>query len=222
MAALSAGYDNTVSGVTLDRFCGGGITAVNFAAAQVMSGMEDLVIAGGTEMMSYTGAIAAQDAATRQLLTLMGSHNETLGALHPQSHQGVCADAIASMEGIVREALDAVGLDSQRKAAAAIAAGRFDKSIVPVRDADGNVVLDRDEYPRPETTAEGLAALNPAFTTLLGMFYDEQGTTFRKQINRRYPDLDIVPVHHAGSSWGWPTVPPRCSSPRATMPKSTV
>jgi acetyl-CoA C-acetyltransferase len=202
MAALSAGYATTVSGVTLDRFCGGGISAVNFAAAQVMSGMEDLVIAGGTEMMSYTATVGAQDAAAGLPPALMGSHNEALDALHPQSHQGVCADAIASLEGISREALDAVGLESQRKAAQAIAEGRFAKSIVPVRDADGHVVLDRDEYPRPETTAEGLAALNPAFTTLADMPYDEKGTTFRKQINRRYPDLDIVPVHHAGSSSG--------------------
>jgi acetyl-CoA C-acetyltransferase len=202
MAALDAGYDITASGVTLDRFCGGGITSVSLAAAQVMSGMEDLVIAGGTEMMSYTGTIAAQEQAAGMPLALMGSLNERLDANHPQSHQGICGDAIASMEGITREDLDAFGLESQRKAAQAIAEGRFDKSIVPVTDDDGNVLLAQDEYPRPETTAEGLAQLKPAFAAMADWPYDDKGTTFRQQINRRYPDLEIEHVHHAGNSSG--------------------
>jgi acetyl-CoA C-acetyltransferase len=202
MAALDAGYDITASGVTLDRFCGGGITSVSLAAAQVMSGMEDLVIAGGTEMMSYTGSVAAEEQAAGMPLALMGSFNERLDASHPQSHQGICGDAIASMEGITREDLDAFGLESQRKAAQAIAEGRFDKSIVPVTDDDGNVLLARDEYPRPETTAEGLAQLKPAFAAMADWPYDDKGTTFRQQINRRYPDLQIEHVHHAGNSSG--------------------
>lgn len=202
MAALDAGYDVRASGVTLDRFCGGGITAVNLAAAQIMSGMEDLVIAGGTEMMSYTNALAAEDQAEGKPLTLMGSHNAHLDARHPQSHQGVCGDAIASIEGIDRAALDAFGLDSQRKAARAIAEGRFDRSIVPVLDDDGAVILDRDEYPRPDTTTEGLAGLKPAFAAMADWAYDDAGSTFRQQINRRYPDLDIQAVHHAGNSSG--------------------
>ncbi|HEX7848342.1 MAG TPA: acetyl-CoA C-acetyltransferase [Sphingomonas sp.] len=202
MAALDAGYDITASGVTLDRFCGGGITSVSLAAAQVMSGMEDLVIAGGTEMMSYTGTVAAQEQAAGMPLALMGSLNERLDASHPQSHQGICGDAIATMEGITREELDAFGLDSQRKAARAIAEGRFDKSIVPVTDDDGHVLLARDEYPRPETTAEGLAQLKPAFAALADWPYDDKGTTFRQQINRRYPDLQIEHMHHAGNSSG--------------------
>lgn len=202
MAALDAGYDITASGVTLDRFCGGGITSVSLAAAQVMSGMEDLVIAGGTEMMSYTGSVAAQEQAAGMPLALMGSLNERLDASHPQSHQGICGDAIASMEGITREELDAFGLESQRKAAQAIAEGRFDKSIVPVTDDDGNVLLSRDEYPRPETTAEGLAQLKPAFAAMADWPYDDKGTTFRQQINRRYPDLQIEHMHHAGNSSG--------------------
>ena len=202
MAALDAGYDVTASGVTLDRFCGGGITSVSLAAAQVMSGMEDVVIAGGTEMMSYTGTVAAEEQAAGLPLTLMGSQNERLDASHPQSHQGVCGDAIASIEGITREELDAFGLESQRKAARAIAEGRFDKSIVPVTDDDGNVLLAKDEYPRPETTAEGLAQLKPAFAAMADWPYDDKGTTFRQQINRRYPDLEIQSVHHAGNSSG--------------------
>jgi len=202
MAALDAGYDVRASGVTLDRFCGGGITAVSLAAAQIMSGMEDLVIAGGTEMMSFTARVEAEDRAEGKPPTLMGAHNARLDAAHPQSHQGVCGDAIASIEGITREALDAFGLESQRRAARAIAEGRFAKSLVPVMDDDGTMLLDRDEYPRPQTSAEGLAALKPAFGAMADRAYDEAGTTFRQQINRRYPDLAITPVHHAGNSSG--------------------
>jgi acetyl-CoA C-acetyltransferase len=167
-----------------------------------MSGMEDLVIAGGTEMMSLTAQMAAEDQAAGRPPALMGSHNPRLDEAHPQSHQGVCGDAIASHEGISREDLDAFGLESQRRAARAIEEGRFAKSIVPVTDADGNVVLARDEYPRPETTAEGLAQLKPAFAAMADWPIDERGTTFRKQINRRYPDLEIKPAHHAGNSSG--------------------
>jgi len=202
MAALDAGYDIKASGTTLDRFCGGGITAVNFAAAQIMSGMEDVVIAGGTEMMSLTGAMAAEDMAAGKRPLGMGSGNERLAKVHPQSHQGICGDAIASMEGFTREELDALGLESQRRAAIAIKEGRFDKSLVPVKDEQGNVVLARDEYPRPETTAEGLAGLKPAFTAMADYPLDDKGNTYRKQINQKYPDLDIKHFHHAGNSSG--------------------
>ena len=202
MAALDAGFDVKASGVTLDRFCGGGITAVNFAAAQIMSGMEDLVIAGGTEMMSLTAAMSQEDMESGKPMLGMGSGNPHLDVLHPQSHQGVCGDAIASMEGITREDLDALGLESQRKAAIAIAEGRFDKSLVPVTDDDGNVILDHEECPRPQTTAEGLASLKPSFAALADMPYNKAGDTFRKQINRRYPDLEIQHFHHAGNSSG--------------------
>lgn len=202
MAALDAGYDVKASGVTLDRFCGGGISAVSLAAAQVMSGMEDLVIAGGTEMMSGTGALAQEERAAGLRMYGMGAGNARLQEVHPQSHQGVCADAIASLEGIAREDLDALGLRSQQRAAVAIAEGRFDKSLVPVLDDDGNVVLDKDEYPRPQTTAEGLSALQPAFTKIMEMPLDEQGNTARGLINQKYPELDIQPVHHAGTSSG--------------------
>jgi acetyl-CoA C-acetyltransferase len=202
MAALDAGYDITASGMTLDRFCGGGITTVSLAAAQIMSGMEDLIVAGGVEMMSLTATMAAQEQAAGFAPALMGSGNAHLDVLHPQSHQGVCGDAIATLEGIDRQALDAFGLESQKRAARAIAEGRFDKSIVPVLDEAGRVVLAKDEYPRPETTAEGLAQLKPAFQGLADWAYDESGATFRQQINRRYPDLDIQAMHHAGNSSG--------------------
>ena len=202
MAALDAGYDVRASGMTLDRFCGGGITTVSLAAAQIMAGMEDLVIAGGTEMMSYTGTIATEEQNAGFAPALMGSHNARLDGTHPQSHQGVCGDAIASIEGITRAELDAFGLESQRRAKVAIDEGRFARSIVPVTDDDGNIVLGHDEYPRPETTAAGLASLKPAFAAMADWPYDDKGTTFRQQINRRYPDLTIDHVHHAGNSSG--------------------
>lgn len=202
MAALDAGYDIRSSGVTLDRFCGGGITAVNLAAASVMSGMEECVVAGGTEMMSLTATMAAEERAAGFAPMLVGSGNARLQKVHPQSHQGVCGDAIASLEGISRADLDALALESQARAAAAIAEGRFDRSVVPVLNEDGTVALDREEYPRPQTTAEGLAALEPAFAKLADMPLDERGTTFRSLINQRYPDLVIEHVHHAGNSSG--------------------
>ncbi|MEY4240073.1 MAG: hypothetical protein RL339_2674 [Pseudomonadota bacterium] len=200
MAALAAGYDISASGTTLDRFCGGGITSVNMAAATVLSGMEDCVIAGGTEMMSYTASFAAEQANAGIPPRLMGSGNEALDVLHPQSHQGVCGDAIATMEGIKREELDALALVSQERAARAIREGRFDKSLITVYNDDGTVALDHEEFPRPETTAEGLAALKPSFGQLAD--FDIGGTTFRKQINRRYPELKIEHFHHAGNSSG--------------------
>jgi acetyl-CoA C-acetyltransferase len=202
MAALDAGYDIRSSGMTLDRFCGGGITSVNLAAAQIMSGMEDCVVAGGTEMMSLTTTMAQEERAAGIAPMLMGSGNAHLQKIHPQSHQGVCGDAIASMEGISREAVDALGLESQKRAAAAIAENRFAKSLVTVFNEDGSVALDHEEFPRPQTTAEGLAALEASFSKLADVPLDERGTTFRKLINQKYPDLKIEHVHHAGNSSG--------------------
>ena len=202
MAALDSGFDVKASGTTLDRFCGGGITSVALAAAQVMSGMEDCVIAGGTEMMSLTAQMARDKMAAGLKGPMMGSHNARLQASHPQSHQGVCGDAIASMEGFTREELDEVGYRSQQRAAKAIAEGRFAKSVVPVMDEDGTAVLDHEEYPRPQTTREGLAELEPAFTRIADVPLDKNGTTFRGLVNQKYPDLDIQHFHHAGNSSG--------------------
>ncbi|TAK99782.1 MAG: acetyl-CoA C-acyltransferase [Rhodospirillaceae bacterium] len=204
MAALDAGYDIRASGVTLDRFCGSGLTATSLAAAQIMSGMEDLLVAGGLEMMSHVNAVGAEQAAAglRKGSMLLGGSNERLQRRHPQSHQGLCADAIASMEGFTREQLDAIGLASQQRAAIAIKEGRFDKSIIPVVDENGKVVLAKDEHPRPQTTAADLAALKPAFAAIADMPADASGTTFRQFINKRYPDLKIENFHHAGNSSG--------------------
>jgi acetyl-CoA C-acetyltransferase len=202
MAALDAGFDIRSSGMTLDRFCGGGITAVNLAAGMVMSGLEDCVIAGGTEMMSLTTTMAQEERAAGMAPMMMGSGNAHLQKIHPQSHQGVCGDAIASMEGITRADVDALGLESQKRAAVAIAEGRFAKSLIPVLNEDGSVALDKEEFPRPQTTAEGLAQLEASFTKLADVPLDERGTTFRSLINQKYPDLKIEHVHHAGNSSG--------------------
>jgi acetyl-CoA C-acetyltransferase len=196
MAALDAGYDVRSSGVTLDRFCGSGITAVNLAAASIMSGMEDLVIAGGTEMMSASG----RDAASRS--PFIDSGNLRLREIHPQSHQGVCADAIATLEGISREDLDKLAVRSQQRAANAVENGYFARSLVPVYRADGSLALDHEEFPRPGTTLADLAALKPSFEALADFALDEHGTTFRSLIRQKYPDLVIRHVHHAGNSSG--------------------
>lgn len=197
MAALDAGYDIRSSGVTLDRFCGSGITAVNLAAASVMSGMEDLVIGGGTEMMSYENTLVDPN-----VPALMDQGNLRLRARHPQSHQGVCADAIATLEGISRQAADELAFVSQQRAAAAIKGGHFDKSLVPVYKEDGTLALDHEEYPRPQTTLEGLSQLKPSFEALANVPVDENGTTYADLIKKVYPDIKINHIHHAGNSSG--------------------
>ena len=196
MAALDAGYDVKSSAMTLDRFCGSGITAVNIAAANIMSGMEDMTIAGGTEMMSRYGTDAKSSS------PFLDNGNERLRSVHPQPHQGVCADAIATLEGIDREAVDALAYVSQQRAAKAIENGHFDKSLVPVYREDGSLALDKEEFPRPQTTLESLAELEPSFAKLADYALDEDGTTFRKLVLQAYPDLEINHVHHAGNSSG--------------------
>ena len=198
MAALNAGYDVRSSGVTLDRFCGSGITTVNLAAAQIMSGMEDLVIAGGTEMMSYHGQIADPSKPP-----MIDSGNLDLRAMHPQSQQGVCADAIATLEGIDRDAVDDLALVSQARAAQAIAEGRFDKSLITVKNPDGTVALDHEEFPRPETTKEGLSELKTVFSVVRDVPVDEAGTTYGALIQQKYPEItEFNHIHHAGNSSG--------------------
>ncbi len=192
MSALDAGYDMKASGVTLDRFCGSGITSANIAAASVKAGLEDLVVSGGTEMMSLP----------KKGMLAMGAGNAHLQELHPQSHQGVCADAIATLEGIDRETLDALAVESQNRAEVAIQEGRFDKSLVPVFNLDGTLALDREEFPRPGTTMESLATLAPSFPMVADYRHSEDAKTFRELINQKFPDLDIQHVHHAGNSSG--------------------
>jgi acetyl-CoA C-acetyltransferase len=198
MAALDAGYAVTASGVTLDRFCGSGITGASFAAAQIMSSMESVVIAGGAEMMS---SYAANTKGSHRS-PFMDGGNERLRARHPQTNQGVAADAIATLEGISRASLDELAAESQRRAEVAIKEGRFERSVVPVHHVDGTLALDREEYPRPGTTAESLSQLPPSFEQLADLPLDEQGNTYRSMVLRKFPDLEITHVHHAGNSSG--------------------
>jgi acetyl-CoA C-acetyltransferase len=196
MSALDAGYDIRSSGVTLDRFCGSGITTVNMAAASIMSGMEDMVIAGGCEMMSGYGAMA------NQISPFVDSGNTHLREMYGQSHQGLCADTIATIEGIPREDLDRLAEVSQQRAANAIEKGYFDKSLVPVYHDDGTLALAKDEFPRPETTMETLSQLKPSFEKLTHIPLDEEGTTYGKLMAVKYPEVKVEHVHHAGNSSG--------------------
>jgi acetyl-CoA C-acetyltransferase len=197
MATLDAGYATTVSGVTLDRFCGSGITAVNFAAGMIMSGLEDVVVAGGAEMMSsYAGNVSPNRS------PFMDGGNERLRASHPQTNQGVAADAIATIEKIPRRALDELAAESQRRAEVAIKEGRFERSLIPVYSPDGSLALDREEYPRPGTTAEALSSLAPSFEKVADIPLDAAGTTYRHLVLQRFPGLEITHVHHAGNSSG--------------------
>jgi acetyl-CoA C-acetyltransferase len=195
MAALDAGYSMKSSGMTLDRFCGSGITTANLATANIMSGLEDVVIAGGTEMMSAY-------AANRNMGFFIDSGNEHLRGIFPQPNQGVAADAIASIEGISRQALDELAASSQERAAVAIAEGRFDKSLIPVYSPDGTLLLDKEEYPRPGTTYEKLSSLPPSFGDIADYSLDDNGTTFRNMVLQRFPGLEFEAVHHAGNSSG--------------------
>ena len=196
MAVLAAGWDPTsASGVTLNRFCGSGQQAVNFGAMGVMAGQQDLVVAGGVESMS------------RQPMGSDGSgidgHNRHLRELHPLVPQGISADLIASVEGFSRKDVDEFAARSQARCAVAQREGRFDKSLVPVRDPAGAVVLDRDEYPRAGTTLEKLAQLEPSFAGMGAYVQKGDTLSFDEKALSRYPDVkEIRHVHHAGNSSG--------------------
>jgi acetyl-CoA C-acetyltransferase len=199
MSALDAGYDVRTGGITVDRFCGSGISSVNIAAASIMAGAEDLVIAGGTEKMSM---LRNRGDGEGDGPMLMDAGNLRLRVRHPQVHQGIAADAIATLEGITREDVDKLALTSQQRAGKAIAENRFAKSVVPVYREDGSLALDKEEFPRPQTTMEGLSSLKPSFEQMADFPLDKQGTTFRKMMLQIYPDLKINHIHHAGNSSG--------------------
>lgn len=186
-AAIAAGWNDDVAGVQINRFCASGLEAVNLAAQKVRSGWEDLVVAGGVESMSRIP---------------MGSDGGPW-ALDPETNlkstfvpQGIGADLIATLDGYTRSDVDAFAAESQKKAAAAQAAGRFDKSIVAVKDKAGVTILDKDEFIKPQTTADGLAKLNPSFEMMGGMGFDAVAL-------QKYPEAQkINHVHHAGNSSG--------------------
>lgn len=186
-AALAAGWDLKVAGVQVNRFCASGLEAVNMAAQKVRSGWEDLVVAGGVESMSRVP---------------MGSDGGAW-ALDPETNlktgfvpQGIGADLIATIDGYDRDMVDAFGVDSHRKAAAAQLAQRFSKSIIPVRDGVGISVLDRDETVRHDASIEGLSGLKPSFEKMGAMGFDYVAL-------QKYPHIArINHVHHAGNSSG--------------------
>jgi len=187
LATLLAGWPETVPGMTLNRFCGSAQQAITVAAMGVGSGHQDLVVAGGVESMSRWNLAAGS-------VTIDGG-NPAFRERFPTVPQGISADLIATIEGFDRQDVDAFAVESQRRAAAAIDEGRFDRGIVPVVGPDGGILLAQDEHPRPGTTLEGLAKLRPAFA--------EQGQTYDEMALSRYPKVDhIEHVHHAGNSSG--------------------
>lgn len=197
MAALAAGYSQEATGFSVERFCGSGLTSVNLAAMGIMSGMQHLAIGSGVEMMSLRTTFQG-------VPDLIDSNNLELREKYPQPNQGICADVIASLEGFSREDADKLALESQKRAAHAIANGYFDKSLVPVLNEDGSVALAQEDYPRAGTTLEGLAELNAAFTDFYDYELGPEGNkiTCRKMIETAYPDLKVDHIHHAGNSSG--------------------
>ena len=196
MAALDAGYANEAPGMSLDRFCGSGMTAVNLGAMGIMSGMQQLVVAGGVESMSYGSTLP------RVTGGVIDGDNKHLRSIHPQPHQGVCADVVATLEGITREDVDKLAYESQQRADHAIRNGHFAKSLVTVYHDDGSVALDHEEFPRPQTTLEGLASLKPAFAAMYEYPLDEEGLSYARLVRQTYPDLKVEHIHHAGNSSG--------------------
>ncbi len=194
MAALDAGWPITVPGVTLHRFCGSAQQAVNMAAMGVLSGQQDLVVAGGIESMSRPASLSVDG---------FTANNAHLYEQYPLVPQGISADLIASVEGFTREQCDAVGVESQRRAAEAIDAGRFNRSVVPIYNNDGTLALDHDEHPRPGSTVESLAALNPSFAKMGVMSPPNDTRTYDEICMAVYPQVkQMNHVHHAGNSSG--------------------
>ena len=187
-AAIAADYSFRVPGVQINRFCASGLDAVNFAAGEIMSGQHDLTIGGGVESMSRVGIGAS------------GSSwpvDPTIAIPSYFMPQGVSADLIATKYGFSRDDVDAYAVQSQQRAGAAWAEGRFAKSIVPVTDVNGLTLLDRDEHLRPGTDMQALASLKPSFG-----FYAEQGG-FDAVAIQAYPEIEKLNfVHHAGNSSG--------------------
>ncbi|MEW1546522.1 acetyl-CoA C-acetyltransferase [Streptomyces tsukubensis] len=188
IAAIAAGLPDTVAGVQENRFCASGLEAVNMAAAKIRSGWEDLVLAGGVESMSRVPMASDGGAWFADPMT-----NHTVGFVP----QGIGADLIATIEGFSRRDVDAYAALSQERAAAAWKDGRFDRSVVPVRDRNGLLVLDRDEHMRPGTTADSLAALKPAFAGI-----GDLGGFDAVALQKYHWVEKIDHVHHAGNSSG--------------------
>src|SRR5947208_1545820 len=187
-AALNAGLGEAVPGVQISRFCASGLDAVNFAAAQIMSGQHDLVIGGGAESMSRVGIGASGGA---------WPMDPSLAVPAYFMPQGISADLIATKYGFSRDDVDAYAVESQKRAAQAWDEGRFKRSVAPVKDVNGLTILAKDEHMRPSTTMQSLAQLQPAFVQI-GEFGGFDAVAIQA-----HPEVETVNhVHHAGNSSG--------------------
>jgi acetyl-CoA C-acetyltransferase len=186
-AVLKAGFDQSVPGMQINRFCASGLDACNMAAGQIMSGQADLAIGGGVEAMSRV-AIGSSG----------GAWPEDPSIALPAYFvpQGISADLIATLDGFSRDDVDAYAVESQKRAAAAWAKGFFKNSVIAVKDSAGLTILDRDEHMRPDTTMQSLGALKPAFAEFGALGFDSVAI-------QRYPQVEALNhVHHAGNSSG--------------------
>ncbi|MGB3625302.1 MAG: acetyl-CoA C-acetyltransferase [Henriciella sp.] len=187
IAVLNADYAETTAGVQVDRFCASGLEACNMAASKVMTGEADMAIGGGVESMSRVPMGAAGGAWSADPQVALKTYF---------APQGIGADTIATKWGFSRDDVDAYAVESQQRAAKAWEEGRFKKSIVPVKDQMGAIILDHDEHMRPDASMQSLASLNPSFAGMGSMGFDEV-------IKQRYPELESIDhVHHAGNSSG--------------------
>ena len=198
MAALDAGWSLDAPGVTLNRFCGSGQQAVNFAAMGVLSGFQDLVVGGGVESMSRPSPMHVDG---------FTANNHHLRDQYNMVAQGISADLIATIESFTREQCDALAVDSQTRAQVAIAEGRFDRSLVTINKDDGSLALDHDEFPRPGTTIDDLAKLSPSFAKMGAYTNNASGLDREVTIDETallaYPAVETINhVHHAGNSSG--------------------
>ncbi len=188
VAAITAGYGKEVPGVQINRFCASGLDAVNFAAAEVMAGQHDMTIGGGVESMSRVGIGASGGAWPVDPQIAVPSY------FMPQ---GISADLIATKYGFTRDDVDALAVESQKRAAKAWDEGRFSKSVLPVKDVNGITLLAKDEHMRPTTTMQSLAQLQPAFVQMGEM------AGFDAVAIQSHPEVESVNhVHHAGNSSG--------------------
>ena len=194
MGVLDAGWPISAPGVTLNRFCGSGQQAVTFAAMGILAGHQELVVGGGVEWMSRRAPMSVDG---------FSANNPHLHEQYPQVPQGISADLIATLEGFSRTDCDAYAVESQRRAEAAMAEGRFDRSVVPILNEDGSVALDRDEHPRPGTTLDALAGLKPSFLGMGAHVEAGKDKSYDEFAREVYPQIDgIDHVHHGGNSSG--------------------
>jgi acetyl-CoA C-acetyltransferase len=195
MGVLAAGWPVEVPGITLNRFCGSGQQAVTFAAMGIQAGHQQLVVGGGVESMSRWPVDDRPPDFT--------SGNAALREVFPLVPQGISADLIATLEGFTRDDVDAFAVQSQDRAAVAMAEGRFDRSVIPITNPDGTVALAVDEFPRPGSTLDGMAKLTASFQTMGTTVFDGYTESFDTMCTHVYPQIDHVEhVHHAGNSSG--------------------